>query len=134
MARSVVRRGQILLVVVHPLDTILLVASLVCAVWSLVLLLLSRPVGKRWLLGALLLLEIALLVQAVLGIIQLATTNRHVSGVTFVGYLIASLLIFPAATWWSITEKSRWGVGVLLVGCLVIPVIIVRMNQVWSGV
>jgi hypothetical protein len=120
--------------VVHPLDTILLIAALICAVWSLVLLMLSRPVGKRWLLGALLLIELALLVQAVLGVVQLATTHRHVSGVTFVGYLIGSLLILPAAAWWSITEKSRWGVGVLLVGCLVIPVIIVRMNQVWSGV
>lgn len=119
---------------VHPLDTILLVASLVCAVWSLALLMLTRPVGKRWLLGALLLIEVGLLVQAVLGAVALATTHRHVSGVTFVGYLIASLLILPAAGWWSLTEKSRWGVGVLLVGCLVIPVIIVRMNQVWSGV
>ncbi len=56
------------------------------------------------------------------------------SGVVFGGYLIGSLLILPAAGWWSLTERSRWGVGVLLVGCLVIPVIIVRMNQVWSGV
>jgi hypothetical protein len=120
--------------VVHPLDTILLVASLVCAVWSLGLLMLSRPRGKRWLLGALLLIEIGLLVQAVLNGIQLALTNRHVSAVTFVGYLVASLVILPIAAWWSLTEKSRWGVGVLLIGCLVIPVIIVRMNQVWSGV
>lgn len=119
---------------VHPLDTILLVASLVGAVWALVLLMLSRPVGKRWLLGALLLIEIGLLVQAVLGGVQLALTHRHVSGVTFVGYLLASVVILPIATWWSLTEKSRWGVGVLLIGCLVIPVIIVRMNQVWSGV
>lgn len=119
---------------VHPLDTILLVASLVGAFWSLVLLMLSRPVGRRWLLGALLLIEIGLLVQAVAGGIQLALTHQHVSGVTFVGYLLASVVILPVATWWSLTEKSRWSVGVLLIGCLVVPVIIVRMNQVWSGV
>jgi hypothetical protein len=120
--------------VIHPLDTILLVASLLCAVWALVLLLLSRPVGKRWLLGALAALEVALFVQAVLGVVELITAHQHISDVTFVGYLIGSLLILPLAVWWSVTERSRWGVGVLLVGCLVIPVIIVRMNQVWTGV
>jgi hypothetical protein len=119
--------------VIRPLATTLLVAALVGAGWSLVLLMLSRPVGKKYLLGALSLIEIGLLVQAVLGIVALATEHRHVSGVTFVGYLVASLFILPAAVWWSLTERSRWGVGVLLIGCLVIPVMIVRMNQIWSG-
>jgi hypothetical protein len=117
----------------HLLATILLVASLVCALWSLVLLFLQRPVGKRWLLGALGLIELGLIGQSVLGAVLLATGHRHVDGVTFVGYLIGVLLILPAAGWWSLTERSRWGVGVLLIGCLVIPVMIVRMNQIWSG-
>jgi hypothetical protein len=120
-------------VVLHPLDTVLLVASLLCALWSAVLLMLSRPVGRRWLLGALGVVEVGLLVLAVAGVVELATTDRHVSGVTFVGYLVAGLVILPAAVWWSLTERSRWGIGVLLIGCLVIPVIIVRMNQVWSS-
>jgi hypothetical protein len=119
--------------VLHPLDTVLLVASLLCAVWSLVLLMLTRPVGRRWLLGALGVIELGLLVLAVAGVVELVTTQRHVSGVTFVGYLIAGLVLLPAAVWWALTERSRWGIGVLLIGCVVIPVIIVRMNQVWSG-
>lgn len=119
---------------IPPLATSLLIAALVCAVWALVLLFLSRPVGKRYLLGALGLIELGLLAQAVAGIVELATTHRHVSGITFAGYLVASLLVPPAAVGWSVAEKSRWGVGVLMIGCLVIAVVIVRMNQVWSGV
>ncbi|HEX4705314.1 MAG TPA: hypothetical protein VH352_24515 [Pseudonocardiaceae bacterium] len=118
---------------IHPLATSLLVAALAGAVWAAVLLTLSRPVGKRFLLGALALIEVGLLVQAVFGIVALATEHRHVDGFTFVGYLVASLLILPLAGWWSLAERSRWGVGVLLIGCLVIPVMIVRMNQIWSG-
>jgi hypothetical protein len=120
--------------VIAPLATTLLIASLVCAAWSTILLFLSRPVGKRYLLGAFALIEVGLLVQAVAGIVELAMTHRQVSGVTFVGYLVAALLIPPATVGWSLTEKSRWGVGILLIGALVIPVMIVRMNQVWSGV
>jgi hypothetical protein len=119
--------------VIPLLATVLIVAALLGALWSLVLLLLSRPVGKIYLLGFLTLVEIALAVQAVLGIVHLAQGHRHVQGVTFVCYLIAALLILPAAAWWSLTERSRWGMGVLLVACLVIPVMIVRMNQIWAG-
>jgi hypothetical protein len=118
---------------IQPLATTLLIAALVGAVWSAVLLMLSWPVGKRILLGALAVIEVGLLGQAVLGIVALATEHRHVDGFTFVGYLIASLLILPVAGWWSLAERSRWGVAVLLIGCLVIPVMIVRMNQIWSG-
>jgi hypothetical protein len=119
--------------VIGPLATALLIASLIGAVWSAVLLALSRPVGKRILLGALGLIEVGLLVQCVVGIVAFATQHRHVSGVTFIGYLVVSLVILPAAVWWSVTDRSRWGVGVLLIGCLVIPVMIVRMNQIWSS-
>jgi hypothetical protein len=119
--------------VIAPLATALIIATLVCALWSLVLLSLSRPVGKVWLLGALALVEVALVAQAVAGLVALATQHRHVDAPTFVGYLLGSLVILPAAGWWAVNERSRWGVGVLLIGCLVMPVMIVRMNQIWSG-
>lgn len=113
--------------------TVLTLAAVAGAVWSFVLLLLKRPVGLVVLLGFLGVVEVGLLVQAVLGLVALAGDHRHVESVTFVCYLIGSLLILPAAAWWARTEKSRWGVGVLLVACLVVPVMILRMNQVWAG-
>jgi hypothetical protein len=117
--------------VLPVLATGLIIATLVTALWSMVLLLLSRPVGKRYLLGALALIEVALLVQAVLGIVRLP--GHHIEAVTFVGYLIGALLILPLAGWWSLQERTRWGVGVLLIGSLAVTVMIVRMNQLWSG-
>ncbi|TDP98024.1 hypothetical protein [Labedaea rhizosphaerae] len=117
--------------VLPVLATSLITATLVTALWSLVLLLLSRPIGKRYLLGALGLIEVALLVQAVLGIVRLP--GHHIEAATFVGYLLASLVILPLAGWWSLQERTRWGVGVLLVGSLAVTVMIVRMNQLWSG-
>lgn len=114
-------------------DTVLTLAAVAGAVWSFVLLLLKRPVGLVVLLGYLAVVELGLLAQAVLGLVALAGDHRHIESVTFVCYLIGSLLILPAAAWWARTEKSRWGVGVLLVACLVVPVMILRMNQVWAG-
>ena len=115
------------------LATVLTLAAVAGAVWSFVLLLLTRPVGLVVLLGFLGVVELGLLVQAVIGLVALAGDHRQVESVTFVCYLVGSLLILPAAAWWARTEKSRWGVGVLLVACLVVPVMILRMNQVWAG-
>jgi hypothetical protein len=111
----------------------LTLAAVAGALWSFVLLLLKRPIGLVALLGFLGLVELGLLVQAVLGLVALAGDHRPIENVTFVCYLIGSLLILPAAAWWARTEKSRWGVGVLLVACLVVPVMILRMTQVWAG-
>lgn len=115
------------------LATVLTIAAVAGALWSFVLLLLKRPVGLLVLLGFLGLIELGLLVQVVLGLVALAGDHRPIESVTFVCYLIGSLLILPAAAWWARTEKSRWGVGVLLIACLVVPVMILRMNQVWAG-
>lgn len=115
------------------LSAVIVIGGIVGALWCLVMLTLSGPKGQKLLLGALGVLELAMLAQAVLGISKLIGPHRHISSITFVGYLLGSLLILPAAAWWSLAERSRWGVGVLLVACLVLPVLIVRMNQIWSG-
>ncbi len=115
------------------LSAFIVIGGLAGAVWCLVTLTLSGPRGHKVLLRALGALELVLLAQAVLGISKVIGPHRHISTVTFVGYLLGSLLILPAAAWWSLAERSRWGFGVLLVACLLLPVLIVRMNQIWGG-
>ena len=117
---------------IGALATALVIAALVGAAWALVLVLANR-LPNTVTLGVLALLELGLLVQAVIGIVKLAGTDRDVSAATFVGYLLGSLLILPAAAFWALAERTRWGTSVLIVGCLVVPVMIARMNQIWNA-
>lgn len=117
---------------IDSLATGLTIAALLGAAWSLGLVLLNRE-PKIVTLLVLAVIEVGLLVQLVAGIVNLAGTDRHVSGVTFVGYLVGSLLILPIAVFWALAERTRWGTAVLIIGCLVIPVLIVRMNQIWDA-
>jgi hypothetical protein len=34
---------------------------------------------------------------------------------------------------WAVGERSRWGASVLAVGCLSVPVMILRLAQIWAG-
>lgn len=112
--------------------TVLIVATLIAAGLTLVPLVRGRPIGLP-LIGVLVLIELGLLALAVLGVLNLARTDRDVAGVTFVAYLVGSLFVLPIAGAWARAERSRWGSGVLLLACLVLPVLIVRMKQIWAG-
>jgi hypothetical protein len=79
------------------------------------------------------LLEAGLLVQCVVGIVQLVTGDHDVPAFTFVGYLVGALLILPVGTLWALAEPTRSGTAVLVVATLVVPVLILRLEQVWAG-
>jgi hypothetical protein len=87
----------------------------------------------RVLLGGLALLELGLVVQLVMGVVRLVGTDRDVSGVVYIGYLLGILLVVPAAVVWSLAERSRSGTAVLAVGLVVVPVLILRLQQIWAG-
>ena len=72
--------------------------------------------------------------QAVIGIVQLARDESPgVNGPVFVGYLLGTLLFVPAAAWWSLGERSRAGTAALIVVGLVVPVLILRLQQIWTA-
>ena len=77
-------------------------------------------------------IEVALVVQLVGGVIALFGEHRGVEVGAFVGYLVGALLILPVAFVWSASEKSRSGTAVVLVGVLVIPVLCLRLHDLWS--
>lgn len=113
--------------------TATIIVGLLIAVWAAVYLIMNRPVD-RFLQGAELLLTAMFVVLAVGGIVQMLGTDREFARAEFVGYLLLSPLIPIGAWWWSKNDKSRAGSGVVLVVGLVMPVLVVRIQQVWAGV
>lgn len=114
-------------------STATIVVGLAIAAWAAVLLIMNRPVG-RYLQGAVLGLTAMFVVLAIGGIAQMVGTDREFARAEFVGYLLLSPLIPLGAWWWSKNDKSRAGSGVVLVIGLVMPVLVVRIQQVWAGV
>lgn len=114
-----------------PLTWVLVGLSLAAAVYAAVLA--ARNKRIDWtVLGVLGVVEVLLVAQLVVGIAQLSGTDRDVSGPFFVGYLIGSLLILPIGAFWALAESSRWGAGALAIACLVIPILELRLHDLWT--
>jgi len=123
--------------VIEILAAVLTYIALAAAVWAAVLVVAGKPIQLRewhglWLYGVVLLLEVGLLVQLVAGIVRLASSDRQVDGLAYIGYLVTPLLVLPLAGFWALAERSRWGPAVMVVGCLTVPVLILRLGQVWG--
>ncbi|MDQ3455902.1 MAG: hypothetical protein M3513_10675, partial [Actinomycetota bacterium] len=81
--------------------------------------------------GAVLAIGTACVVQALVAVVLFIRGPRPDEPETFLGYLLSSVLIVPAAWLWARVEPGRWGNGVLCIGCLTLSVMIVRMDQLW---
>ena len=115
----------------EPLTWALVALSLAASVYAVVLA--ARDKRIDWpLLGVLGVIEVGLLAQLVIGIVQLVQTSRDVSGPFFIGYLVGSLLILPIGALWALAESSRWGAGALAIACLVIPILELRLHEIWT--
>jgi hypothetical protein len=112
-------------------------SAVAAALWALVLVVLNRPLlldkpASGLLVLFLIAIELALLVQAVIGFVKLAGAEQPVDGLSFGGYLLGGLLLLPLAVFWSMLERSRWGMSVVVVGALLIPVVVVRLTEIWG--
>ncbi|WP_367138312.1 hypothetical protein [Saccharothrix sp. HUAS TT1] len=120
------------------LATALTVLALVAALWSLVLVIADRPITLATkptlgLAAAVVLLEVGLLVQAIAALVSVLAADRAgLDAPTFFGYLIAVVAVLPAGAYWALGDRSRWGAGVLAVACLSVPVMVLRLNQLWA--
>ncbi len=108
------------------------VAATLVALWSFVQSARNREPDNA-LLVALAVIEVLLVVQLVIGIVLLAGGERPGSLATFLAYLIGCLVVLPAGAAWALAERSRSSTVVLGIACLAIPVMVLRLNEVWSG-
>jgi hypothetical protein len=79
--------------------------------------------------------EFGLLMQLVASITLAVLGERAATDtLEFFGYLIVALLIPVAAAIWSLVERTRWSTVVLGAAVLTVAVMLVRMQQLWTGV
>ncbi|MEU6646441.1 hypothetical protein ABZ863_28395 [Saccharomonospora sp. NPDC046836] len=106
--------------------------SLAVAGWAFVLVARNRAPGRP-LLAGLAVIEALLVVQVVISVVLLIGGDRPGSMVTFLAYLIGALLVLPIGAVWALAERTRSSTAVLGIACVTVPVLILRMSEVWGG-
>ena len=102
----------------------------VLALLGVIAMIVRRPLGVAHL-GAVAVVELAVLVQVVLAIVDLAR-GAEVDGVAlFIAYLAFAVIVLPVGALWAVGEKNRWSGAVLAVAALGLVVTLIRMDAVW---
>jgi len=118
--------------VTGPYAVAIQIVALLLAAWALGLVLANRPPGVPLLAGGAV-LEALLIGFLVGGIVQMTGSHRHFARAEFVIYLLACVAIPPAAAAWGWGERTRAGTAVIAAGFLIMPVMVIRVQQVWAG-
>jgi hypothetical protein len=112
------------------LVTALLVVSLVLAAVAVLFAALDRLPPKAHLQG-LFVLQALVFVQALVALSRLGDWDGPTA--ELVGYLAVAFLLVPGGMVLAVEERSRWGTAVLGAACLVLAVVVVRLQVVWDG-
>jgi hypothetical protein len=116
----------------QSLGTAVIVAGLLLALAALVPAVRNRTLaGSHWV--AVGLVQLLVTAEVVSGIVHLAQGGHPRQYVTFVGYLVAFFLVLPIGTALARMEPTRWGAVIVAVAAVVLPVLVLRVNQLWSG-
>ena len=107
---------------------IAVVAGLLCVVLGLAG---RRPSDLT--VGALALLELALIAQVVIAIVAPFAGNAPTGSVLeFWVYLVSAALLPPAGVAWALLERSRWSTVIMGVAALSVAVMVWRMQVIWT--
>lgn len=116
---------------ITPLALSLLGIGLVLAAWTGVQAYRRRAATAPQLVAAIA-LEVALLVQSVIGGVRLSGTTLA-EPVTFIAYSIGILAPLPLGIWVARIERTRWGSIALCFTAVVVAVMTLRLEQLWRA-
>lgn len=111
---------------------VVIAAALAYSAWCLYALVRNHVPREPHVIGAGV-VELLVLVQVLVAVVMLAVQGAPDQLGVFIAYLVVSLVVLPLGLFWALAEKSRWGTGVLLVAALSVPVVVVRLQQLWEG-
>ncbi len=114
---------------VDGLATAVIAVALALALWAGVTAAVDRPVPRTHL-QLLFVLQALVLVQAVVALARSGEWDG--SKPELFGYLAVSAVLVPGGLVLAVEERNRWGALVLGVACLVLAVVVVRLQLVWS--
>jgi hypothetical protein len=78
--------------------------------------------------------EFGLLMQLIASITLVILGERAVIDTwEFFGYLIVAILVPVGTAIWALIDRNRWSTVVMGAGVLTVVVMLVRMNQIWTG-
>ncbi len=77
-------------------------------------------------------IEVALLVQLVVGLSRASAIADGAERATFIAYLFTVLVVIPVTVVIAIKEKTQWAMAVVLGGALVVAILVARLQQIWS--
>jgi len=108
-----------------------IIVSLLAAGWALVAALRGRAPDLSHMI-ALAVVQLAVVALTVVAIVAVAGGERPDEPGTFWGYALTILCLPPLAAILARLEPTRWGSAIVTVVCLVVPVLVVRMQQTWA--
>ena len=107
--------------------------SLAMAGWCLVSTFRDQPMVVPHLVG-MGVLWLLVLGQVVVSATAMISGDMPAEPVMFVSYLATVALLPPACAVWGFMERSKWGPAVIAFACLILPVLFVRLEQLWNPV
>lgn len=87
-----------------------------------------------WSVGVLAISLLGLITQLVYStVLVIGGASAAIDTVEFFAYLIVAIMVPIGAGFWALVERNRWSTIILGVAALTIAVMLVRMNQIWTG-